>query len=109
MYFTIFLIIIFKIFEFRNNFREDLLNNTNSYDESTDIESDVIIENEKNITETISCETALNLVNRLESYILKETPEVFVEFLKIKNTIISKRLLKKNAIQKSITDYFNKI
>ena len=62
---------------------------------------------EEQIVENPSFKEAIDMIERLESLVLEEVPEVLFHLNAVKSSLIEKKL-SKPLIQRSITDYFKK-
>ena len=91
------------LLEEASTFREDISNKFNEITINND--SDEEIDSSDQMIP--SSNEVLNYLNKIERFIIRETPEMFLNLNLVKNAVVEWKLKKDNKIQ-TITDYFTK-
>ena len=96
-----------------NDWRQDLLNEAQTFcpENSTESQESQVIclsdcsDVEKELISKPSFNEAIDMIEKIETLVTQEVPEVMIHLNKVKNALIETKLNKK-LVQKSITDYF---
>ncbi len=101
-----------------NNWKEDLINEARNqlnpaFEDIDEIQLSDIEDNQRSdsckqsVDQISSLDKAIETIEKLETFVIKNTPQVLVQYNKVRNAFIDLKVKNKNTIQTSIEDFLH--